>query len=323
MRCSGSIKILSGNSNPKLAQAIASILGQELLNATVEKFSDGEISVNIHESVRGCDIFIIQSTSGPVNDNLMELLILIDAMKRASAGRINVVMPYYGYARQDRKAKARDPISAKLVANLITTAGADRLITMDLHCQQLQGFFDIPVDHLVGGPIFKDYYERKFKDTRDLVVVAPDLGSSARSRYFADAIGSTVAIVDKKRDKKNESRVLDLIGDVKGKTAILIDDMVDTGGSIVNAANAVLENGAKEVHICCTHGVFSRNAIQLIESSAICEMVVLDTIAPKEINTDKIKYLSVASNFAEAIDRVHNERSVSEMFVESKISRYQ
>ncbi|MCL2565232.1 MAG: ribose-phosphate pyrophosphokinase [Defluviitaleaceae bacterium] len=322
MRCSGKIKIISGNSNPKLAEAIASSLDEELVKATIGKFADGEISVNIHETVRGCDVFIIQSTSHPVNDHLMELLIIIDAMKRASAGRINVVMPYYGYARQDRKAKARDPISAKLVANLIDTAGADRLVTMDLHSPQLQGFFDIPVDHLVGLAIFKEYYENKFNGAGDIVVVAPDMGSTVRARYLADAIGSTVAIVDKKRDRANESKVMNLIGDVKGKKAVLIDDLVDTGGSIINAANAVLENGATEVHIGCTHGVFSKNAIELIENSDVCEMIVLDTIAEKPLNTNKIIYLSAADNFANAIRRIHDERPVSDMFTDSKI-RYQ
>jgi len=322
MRCSGSIKILSGNSNIELAQSIAGKLNTELLKARVEKFSDGEIMVELLDTVRGCDVFIVQSTSNPVNDNLMELLILIDAVKRASAGRINVVMPYYGYARQDRKAKPRVPISAKLVANLITTAGADRLITMDLHCQQIQGFFDIPVDHLVGYPLFKEYYKGKFGDMSGIVVVAPDLGSSARSRYFADALGSSVAIVDKKRDKANESRVLDLIGDVRGKRAIIIDDMCDTGGSLVNAANAVLENGATEVHVCCTHGVFSnkgeRKAIELLEGSDITEMIVLDTIEQKKLNTDKIKYLSVASYFAKTINNVHNELAVSEALSDNR-----
>lgn len=322
MRCSGSIKVISGNSNRKLAQGIANKLNIDLLDAVISKFSDGEISVDIHETVRGCDIYIIQSTSYPANDHLMELLIIIDAMRRASAGRINVVMPYYGYARQDRKAKARDPISSKLVANLITIAGANRLVTMDLHSPQLQGFFDIPVDHLVGLAIFRDYYEGKFKDANDIVVVSPDMGSTVRARYLADAIDSTVAIVDKKRDRANESKVMNLIGDVKGKKAILIDDLVDTGGSIVNAANAVLENGASEVHICCTHGVFSGKAIELIESSDVCEMIVLDTIAEKKLNTDKIKYLSVADNFANAIRRIHDERPVSDMFIDSKI-RYQ
>jgi len=322
MRCSGSIKLISGNSNFGLSKSIASILGRTLVEADIEKFSDDEISVNIYESVRGCDLFIIQSTSKPANDHLMELLIIIDALKRASAGRINVVMPYYGYARQDRKAKARDPISAKLVANLITTAGADRLITMDLHCPQLQGFFDIPVDHLVGIPLFKDYYLEKFKKASDIVVVSPDLGSTTRARYLADALGSTVAIVDKVRDKPNESKVMNLIGDVKGKKAILIDDIIDTGGSIINAANAVLDSGAAEVNICCTHGVFSKNAIELIEGSSVCELIVLDTIAPKKLNTDKIKYISVAKNFAEAIDRIHKEDPVSDMFANSNV-RYQ
>jgi len=313
--CYSGIKLLSGNSHRDLAESIAKILRVSPIDSDVKKFSDGEISVNINESVRGGDVYIIQSTSSPVNDNLMELLIMIDAMKRASAGRINAVIPYYGYARQDRKTKARDPISAKLVANLITAAGADRVITMDLHCAQIQGFFDIPVDHLVGLTMFKDYYLKKFKDMSNVVVVSPDLGSAGRARQLADIIHSTVAIVDKKRDKPNESKVMNLIGDVKDKVAIMIDDMVDTGGSIVNAANAVKQAGASEVHVCCTHGVFSGRALELIENSCITEMLVLDTIAPcPENKSNKIKYLTVAYEFAEAISRIHDGRSMSEMF---------
>jgi len=322
MRCSGSIKIISGNSNPELAQSISSLLGVNLVEADIGKFSDDEISVNIYETVRGCDVFIIQSTSRPANDHLMELLIIIDAMKRASAGRINVVMPYYGYARQDRKAKARDPISAKLVANLLTTAGANRLITMDFHCPQLQGFFDIPVDHLVGIHMFRDYYREKFKDSDNVVVVAPDLGSTTRARALSHAIGSPVAIVEKKREKPNESVVMNLIGDVKGKRAVLVDDIIDTGGSIINAANAVLDGGAKEVHICCTHGVFSGKAIELIENSNVSEMIVLDTIAKRKLSTNKIKYLSTAKSFAWAIERIHREAPVSDMFFSENI-KYQ
>ena len=318
------VKLLSGNSHRELAESIAKILRVSLVDAEVKKFSDGEISVNVNESVRGSDIFIFQSTSSPVNDNLMELLIMIDAMKRASAGRINAVIPYYGYARQDRKTKARDPISAKLVANLITAAGADRVISMDLHCAQIQGFFDIPVDHLVGMTMFRDHYIKKFKDMSNVVVVSPDLGSTGRARHLADSIHSTVAIVDKKRDKPNESKVMNLIGDVKGKTAIMIDDMIDTGGSIVNAAEAIMEAGAKEVHVCCTHGVFSGKALERIKDSCIAELIVLDTIAPKNDakNIEKIKYLSVAYEFAEAISRIHDGRSMSEMFDEPNV-RYQ
>jgi len=321
--CYSGIKLLSGNSHRELTESIAKILRIKPLDSEVKTFSDGEISVNINESVRGCDVFIVQSTSTPVNDNLMELLIMIDAMKRASAGRINAVIPYYGYARQDRKSKARDPISAKLVANLITAAGADRVISMDLHCSQIQGFFDIPVDHLVGMTMFRDYYLKKFKDMNNVVVVSPDLGSTGRARQLADSIHSTVAIVDKKRDKPNESKVMNLIGDVKGKTAIMIDDIIDTGGSIVNAANAVLEAGATEVHVCCTHGVFSGEALDKINKSCIKELLVLDTIAPKcEGKIDKIKYITVAYEFAEAISRIHDGRSMSEMFDEPNV-RYQ
>jgi len=315
MRCSGSIKILSGNSNPELAKAIAQKLGAELLAANIQKFNDGEIKVELLDTVRGCDVFIVQSTSAPANDNLMELLILIDTVKRASAGRINVVMPYYGYARQDRKDKPRVPISAKLVANLLTSAGADRIIAMDLHCQQIQGFFDIPVDHLVGYPLFLDYYKNKFSDTSNLVVVAPDFGSSKKIADFAEDLGATVALIDKKRDRANESRVMHFVGEVEGKIAIILDDMCDTGGTLVNAVTEVLRRGALEVHVCCTHGVFSskndRSTIEFIEASNITEMVVLDTIAPKKLNTEKIKYLSVAEDFAKAIESVHNESAVS------------
>ena len=321
--CYSGIKLLTGNSHSDLVDSIAKILRVTPIESEVTKFSDGEISVNIYESVRGSDVFIIQSTSSPVNDNLMELLILIDAMKRASAGRINAVIPYYGYARQDRKTKARDPISAKLVANLIAAAGADRVITMDLHCAQIQGFFDIPVDHLVGMTMFKNHYTKKFEDMSNVVVVSPDLGSTTRARQLADSIHSTVALVDKKRDKANESKVMNLIGDVKGKVAIMIDDMIDTGGSIVNAAEAVMNAGATEVHVCCTHGVFSGKALEKIEKSCIKEMVVLDTIAPKRDKViDKITYLPVAYEFAEAISRIHDGRPMNDMFDEPN-ARYQ
>jgi len=311
MRCSGSIKILSGNSNPELAKFIAEKLGVKQLVANIQKFSDGEISVELSDTVRGHDVFIVQSTSAPANDNLMELLILIDTVKRASAGRINVVMPYYGYARQDRKDKPRVPISAKLVANMIMVAGANRLITMDLHCQQIQGFFDIPVDHLVGYPLFLNYYKDKFADADNLVVVGPDFGSAKKSDYFAEDLGASVALIDKKRARANESRVRHFVGEVEGKIAIILDDMCDTGGTLINAVDEVLHRGALEVHVCCTHGVLSGSAIERIEKSNITEMVVLDTIAPKKLNTNKIKYLSVAEDFKNAIESVHNESTVS------------
>ncbi|MGL5752496.1 MAG: ribose-phosphate pyrophosphokinase, partial [Paraclostridium sp.] len=279
MNTSGSeIKILAGNASKELAQQIAEYIGVPMAQCEVGTFSDGEISVNINETVRGCDVFVIQSTNSPVNDNLMELLIMIDALKRASAGRITAVIPYYGYARQDRKAKSRDPITAKLVANLITAAGADRVLTMDLHAAQIQGYFDIPLDHLQGGKILADYFNEK--EIEDLVVVSPDLGSVTRSRKFANILNGDVpiAIIDKRRPKANVCEVMNIIGEVAGKNVILLDDMIDTAGTIVNAANALKEFGAKEVYACCTHGVLSGPAIERIENSAINELIVLDTI---------------------------------------------
>ncbi len=313
---SGSIKIFSCNGNPALAERIASNLGISLSKCEISKFSDGEISVRINETVRGCDIFIVQPTSNPVNDNLMELLITIDAVKRASAGRINAVIPYYGYARQDRKAKARDPISAKLVADLITSAGADRIITMDLHCAQIQGFFNIPVDHLVGMPLLSKYYSDRFGyGNDDLVAVSPDLGSVTRTRSFAESLDIPIAIVDKRRPKPNVSEIMNIIGDFKNKKVILYDDMIDTAGTITNAANAILEKGAKEVYACCTHGVLSGAAIERIEKSSIKELVVLDTVplTPDKM-IPKIKQLSVAKVFADAIYRIHAGLPVSKIF---------
>lgn len=312
----GSIKIFGCNGNHSLAERIAGNLGLSLSKCQVSKFSDGEISVNINETVRGADIFIVQPTSNPVNDNLMELLITIDAVKRASAGRINAVIPYYGYARQDRKAKARDPISAKLVADLITSAGADRVITMDLHCAQIQGFFNIPVDHLVGMPLLAQYYEDKFGyGADDVVAVSPDLGSVARTRGFAESLDIPIAIVDKRRPKPNVSEIMNIIGDFKGKKVILYDDMIDTAGTITNAANAIKERGAAAVYACCTHGVLSGAAIERIENSCIEELVVLDTVplsAEKKIA--KIKVKSVAKVFADAIYRIHEGLPVSKIF---------
>ena len=316
MNTSGSeIKIIAGNSNLELAQKIADYIGVKVADCLVTKFSDGEISVNINETVRGCDVFVIQSTNNPVNDNLMELLIMIDALKRASAGRITAVIPYYGYARQDRKAKARDPITAKLVANLITAAGADRVLTMDLHASQIQGYFDIPLDHLLGGNLLADYFNNK--NIEDLVVVSPDLGSVTRSRKFANQLDGEVplAIIDKRRPKANVCEVMNLIGDVKGKNVIMLDDMIDTAGTITNAANALKEFGAKNIYACCTHAVLSGPAIERIENSAISELIVLDTIKlPKEKENDKIKVLTVAEVFGEAIKKIFANESVSVLF---------
>ena len=274
------IKIFSGNSNPELAKAICAKLGLPLGSSETKTFSDGESSVSIYETVRGSDVFVIQSTCMPVNDNLMDLLIMIDALKRASAGRITAVIPYFGYARQDRKTKPRDPISAKLVANLITRAGADRVLTMDLHANQIQGFFDIPVDNLFGNPIFVDYYAKKFgAHCEDMVVVSPDVGSVARARTFAQKLHMNLAIVDKRRQKANQCEVMNVIGDVEGKECILFDDMVDTAGSLCNAAKAVVEvGGAKKVYACASHGVLSGPALERLEASCIEELALLDTI---------------------------------------------
>ena len=311
------IKIFSGTSNRPLAEAICKEMGMELGNAEVGAFSDGENFVSIYETVRGSDVFVVQSTCSPVNDNLMELLIMIDALKRASAGRITAVMPYFGYARQDRKTKPRDPISAKLVANLITRAGADRVLTMDLHANQIQGFFDIPVDNLLGSPIFVRHFMQKYADCHDeVMVVSPDVGSVARARAFAQKLDMPLAIVDKRRQKANSSEVMNIIGDVRDKRVILLDDMVDTGGSLCGAAKALVEiGGAKSVTACASHGVLSGPAVQRIQESALDEVIFLDTIpARPDVNCDKIKYLSVAEMFAEAIERIYEEISVSKLF---------
>jgi len=313
------IKIFAGNSNRPLAEEISEKIGLPLGAATVGKFNDGECAINIGEVVRGSDVFVIQSTCAPVNDNLVELLIMIDALKRASAGRITAVMPYFGYARQDRKAKARDPISAKLVANLITTAGADRVLTMDLHTPQLQGFFDIPVDHLMGVPVMAEYFKKIFEDTSDVVAVSPDVGSVTRTRMFAEWLDIPIAIIDKRRPRANVSEVMNVIGDVKGKRAVLIDDLIDTGGTIVNGANALMEMGAKEVYTCCTHGVLSDPACERIDKSCIKEAVMLNTIPlPKNRPVSKITSLSVASLFAEAIERIYGDISISTLFAQKK-----
>lgn len=311
------IKIFSGNSHPKFAEAVCRHLGLRLGESEVKSFSDGEKSISILETVRGADVFLIQSTCGPVNDNLVEMLIMIDAFRRASAGRITAVMPYFGYARQDRKAKARDPISAKLVANIITCAGADRVLTMDLHAAQIQGFFDIPVDNMLGNPLFVEYYINKFgMDCGDAVVVSPDVGSVSRARAFAQKMGMGLAIVDKRRQKANSSEVMNIIGNVEGKHVILFDDMVDTAGSICGAAKALVEiGGAQDVFACATHGVLSGPAIDRINESCIKEMMFLDTIPyPSDNKCDKIGYISAAHMFAEAIDRVYEEVSISPLF---------
>ncbi len=310
------IKIFTCNANSELAKSIAKELGLSLAASDVGQFSDGETYVKIQEIVRGIDCFIIQPTPYPVNDNLMELLITIDALRRASAGRITAVIPYYGYARQDRKTRARDPISARLVADLIQAAGADRVLTMDLHCSQIQGFFTMPVDHMLGSPLLVKYYREKFKDSlKDIVIVSPDIGSVKRTRTFAGKLDVPMAVIDKRRPEDNVSEVMHIIGDIKGKTVILVDDMIDTAGTICNAANALKEKGANEVYACCTHPVLSGPAIERIQKSEIIELVVLDTISlPEEKSIDKIKQLSVAKILASAIYNIHYNESVSILF---------
>ena len=306
-------KVFAGNSHPELAEEVTSIMGKPLGKATVTKFSDGEISVSLWESVRGIDVYIIQPTSDPVNDNLMELLIMIDAMKRASAGRINAVIPYYGYARQDRKAKARDPITAKLVANLLVAAGADRVLTMDLHASQIQGYFDIPVDHLVGMPILAKYF--KDKNLEDVVIVSPDHGSVTRARNMAEYLDCPIAIVDKRRPEPNKSEIMNIIGNIEGKNCIILDDMIDTAGTITNAANAIKNLGAKDVFACATHAILSGPAVGRIQDSAISELVLLNTVPmPEEKRIDKMTFLSVAPLFAEAMIRVFTNGSISKLF---------
>jgi len=319
------IKVFTGNSNPALAASICRELGIPLGNSETGAFSDGENFVSLYETVRGSDVFVVQSTCsferdmchGSVNDALMELLIMIDALRRASAGRITAVIPYFGYARQDRKTKPRDPISAKLVANLIDRAGADRVLTMDLHANQIQGFFDIPVDNLLGSPVFVDHFMKKYAHCHeDTMVVSPDVGSVARARAFAQKLGMPLAIVDKRRQKANSSEVMNIIGDVRDKHVILLDDMVDTGGSLCHAAKALVEiGGARDVTACASHGVLSGPAVRRIRESVLDEVVFLDTIPPKQnVKCEKIKYLSVAHLFAEAIGHIYAETSVSTLF---------
>ncbi|PYZ95431.1 ribose-phosphate pyrophosphokinase [Alteribacter lacisalsi] len=309
----GKLKVFTLNSNPELAHEITEHIGLEMGKSSVSRFSDGEIQINIEESIRGCDTYVIQSTSSPANEHIMELLIMIDALKRASAKTINVVMPYYGYARQDRKARSREPITAKLVANLLETAGATRVIALDLHATQIQGFFDIPVDQLVGVPILADYFESKNFD--DVVIVSPDHGGVIRARKMADRLKAPIAIIDKRRPKPNVAEVMNIVGNVEGKTAIIIDDIIDTAGTMTLAANALVETGAKEVYACCTHPVLSGPAMERIENSKIKELVVTNTInLPEEKKTEKVTTLSVGELLAKAIIHVHEQRSVSKLF---------
>ncbi|WJE15885.1 ribose-phosphate diphosphokinase [Halobacillus sp. ACCC02827] len=307
------LKVFSLNSNPELAKEIADQIGVDLGKCSVTSFSDGEIQINIEESIRGCDVYVVQSTCEPVNQHIMELLIMIDALKRASARTINIVMPYYGYARQDRKARPREPITAKLVADLLETAGATRVLMLDLHAPQIQGFFNIPIDHLVGVPILSDYFEEKNFD--DLVIVSPDHGGVTRARKMADRLKAPIAIIDKRRPRPNVAEVMNIVGNIEGKTAILIDDIIDTAGTITLAANALVENGAKEVYACCTHPVLSGPAIERIDNSKIKELVVTNTIPlGEEKSSGKIKELSVAGLISEAIIRVHERQSISILF---------
>ncbi len=306
------LKIFTGNANPVLAQEIADYLGIELGQSSVKTFSDGEINVSVDESVRGCDVFIIQPTCMPVNNSIMELLIMIDAVRRASARRVTAVIPYYGYARQDRKSRGREPITAKLVANLITKAGARRVLAMDLHAGQIQGFFDIPVDHLVGVPILADYYIKK--NLEDVVVVSPDMGGVTRARNLAERIGAPLAIIDKRRPMPNVSEVMNIIGDIKDKNVIMTDDIIDTAGTITNGAQALMDRGAKAVYACCTHPVLSGPAIERLEASPIKELVATNTIPLGDKTCSKLQVLSVAPLVGEAILRIHQDASVSKLF---------
>jgi ribose-phosphate pyrophosphokinase len=307
------IKIFSGNANPKLAAAIAKSMGLKLGAIMAERFSEGEVRVKILEDVRGRDVFIIQPTCPPVNDNLVELLVMIDAFRRASARRITAVVPYYGYARQDRKDQPRVPISAKLVANIITVAGADRLLTMDLHAQQIQGFFDIPVDHLYAFPVISAYFKKK--KLKNLVVSSPDVGGIKMARAYSKVLGADLVVVDKRRSGPREVEAMNVIGDVKGKNVLIPDDMISTGGSLVAAAQALVGAGAQDIYACCTHAILSGNAVEKIENSILKEVVVADTIplAPEKL-IGKVRVLSVAPLLGEAIERIHRERSVSTLF---------
>lgn len=313
------LKIFALNSNKKLAEKIANAVGVELGKSSVNQFSDGEIQINIEESIRGDHVYLIQSTSYPVNDNLMELLIMIDALKRASAKTINVVMPYYGYARQDRKARSREPITAKLVANMLTAAGATRVLTLDLHAVQIQGFFDIPVDHLMAAPLLADYFIEHGYVGEDTVVVSPDHGGVTRARKLAEFLKAPIAIIDKRRPKANVAEVMNIIGNVEGKKCILIDDMIDTAGTITLAAQALKDVGATEVLACCTHPVLSGPAFERIEASPIEKLIVTDSIfLSEERLIDKIEQVSVGDLIGDAIKRIHENKPVSPLFEQKK-----
>ena len=312
------LKVLALSSNEPLATKVAESMGVELGKITLSQFADGEIRVNIDESIRGSHVYVIQSTSNPVNDHLMELLITIDALRRASAKTINVVMPYYGYARQDRKAQSREPITSKLVANMLENAGASRVVALDLHAAQIQGFFDIPVDHLLGAPLLANYFIDRDLVGDEVVVVCPDHGGVTRARKLAEFLKSPIAIVDKRRPKPNVAEVMNIIGDVKGKTAVIIDDMIDTAGTITIAAQALIELGAKEVYACCTHAVLSGPAIERLENSIIKKVIVTDSIRlPEHKKIDKIDVVSVDQLIGEAIKRIYENRSVSPLFNET------
>ena len=307
------LKIITGNANPQLAEEIAQYLGVSVGAAKVNRFCDGEIQVKINESVRGADVFIVQPTSQPVNEHLMELLVMVDAVRRASARRITAVLPYYGYARQDRKARARDPITAKLVANLITASGARRVITMDLHAGQIQGFFDIPVDHLPGVPILAQYFLQQ--NLQDVVVVSPDLGGVTRARDLAERIGAPIAIIDKRRPEPNVAEIMNIIGSIQGKKVIMIDDIIDTAGTIVQGAAALKDWGASDIYVCCTHPVLSVPAVKRLDEAPIKEILVTNTIPlPTKKMISKLKVLSVAPLLGEAIIRIHEDLSVSKLF---------
>ncbi len=306
------LKIFAGNAHPELAQDLCDYLGTELVNADVTRFKDGEIGVRTHETVRGADVFVVQPTSPPVNENLMELLVIIDALRRASARRITAVIPYYGYARQDRKARPRDPITSKLVANLLTQAGARRVLSIDFHAPQIQGFFDIPVDHLYAAPIMVDYF--KDFDHSDLIAVAPDVGSVKRVRSFAETLNIPMAIIDKRRPKPNVAEVMNVIGKVDGKNVILLDDIIDTAGTITAAAEVLKEKGARDVYACGTHALFSGPAIDRLKNAPITKIIVTNTIAQKDHGLDNLEVLSVAPLVGEAIDRIFKDLSVSVLF---------
>ena len=308
------VKIFALNSNKPLAKKIADAVGVPLGKTSVDRFSDGEIRINIEESIRGDEIFIIQSTSAPVNDNLMELLIMIDALRRASASTINVVMPYYGYARQDRKARSREPITAKLVADMLEKAGADRVIVLDLHAAQIQGFFDIPVDHLMGAPLLADYFLKNGLE-KDAVVVSPDHGGVTRARKLAEFLKAPIAIIDKRRPKANVAEIMNIIGSVDGKRCIIIDDMIDTAGTITLASQALMDAGAKEVYACATHPVLSGPAIERLDKSPIKKIIVTDSIQlPEEKQIDKLTQVSVGPLIGDAIKRLHENKPVSPLF---------